>query len=318
MPIPEFRPIGCFVDSGLKPRPIPKLIANFRGKIDWHNLNKTVAECARRVNLKGFHYFGVQFYGECWSGDNVELTYNKQGTSKNCFQGVGRRRANFVYGFVEKEMSARLVNGPSSKSGRVEVFYRGSWGTVCSKEWDMRDAEVVCRMVGYSGALRAYRDGRYGSGKSRVRLGDVQCKGNEENLAFCSHKDYSNCTQSEIAAVKCKSASASAQIQPRISYRLVGGNSRSEGRVEVYYARQWGTICDKGWDLTDAGILCRMLAYTGARATPKYGQGSGRIWLSDVKCNGTEDSIFRCKNAGWGNVDNCDHSNDAGAECYHD
>lgn len=101
-PIPEFRPIGCFVDSGAIPRPIPKLVANFRGNIDWHNLNKTVLECARRVNSKGFRYFGIQFYGECWSGENAELTYNKQGTSKNCFRGLGERNANFVYAFVVK------------------------------------------------------------------------------------------------------------------------------------------------------------------------------------------------------------------------
>lgn len=315
-PIPEFRPIGCFVDSGATPRPIPKLVANFRGNIDWHNLNKTVLECARRVNSKGFRYFGIQFYGECWSGENAELTYNKQGTSKNCFRGLGERKANFVYAFVVKEINARLANGSSSRSGRVEVFHRGSWGAVCGKEWDIRDADVVCRMLGYPGALNAYQDARYRSGKGRVRLGDVQCNGNEENLAFCPYKDYSVCSQSGEAGVKCRSVSDS--IQPRIPYRLSGGNSRSEGRVEVYHDRKWGTICDRGWDLIDAGIFCRMLAYAGARATPKYGQGSGPIWLSDVKCIGTEDSLFRCENAGWGNVDNCDHSNDAGAECYYD
>ena len=96
----------------------------------------------------------------------------------------------------------------------------------------------------------------------------------------------------------------------------MGGPSRNEGRVEVFYARQWGTICDRGWDLTDARILCRMLAYTGAVTTPKYGMGSGRIWLSDVSCQGNENSIFRCKHAGWGNTGSCDHSSDVGVKCY--
>lgn len=112
-------------------------------------------------------------------------------------------------------MTARLVNGSSSKSGRVEVFHRGNWGTVCGNGWDMRDASVACRMLGYPGALRAYPGGRFGPGQGRVRLGDVQCKGYENNLALCSHKDYSDCTHSIDAGVVCRSASA-AVPQPRI------------------------------------------------------------------------------------------------------
>ena len=96
----------------------------------------------------------------------------------------------------------------------------------------------------------------------------------------------------------------------------MGGPSRNEGRVELFHARQWGTVCDKGWDLTDGRILCRMLGYNDAIATPKYGKGTGRIWLTDISCKGSENSIFRCNHSGWGNIGNCDHSNDAGLKCY--
>lgn len=99
--------------------------------------------------------------------------------------------------------------------------------------------------------------------------------------------------------------------------RLVDGASRNEGRVEVFYARQWGTICDEGWDLTDARVVCRMLGYTDAITTSKYEEGTGRIWLSDVNCQVSDNSIFRCKHAGWGNIGNCTHSNDAGVKCYY-
>lgn len=56
----------------------------------------------------------------------------------------------------------------------------------------------------------------------------------------------------------------------------MGGNLPSEGRVEVYHDGQWGTVCDDGWDLTEAQIVCQQLGFSGAVsavAGGTYGEG---------------------------------------------
>ena len=88
--------------------------------------------------------------------------------------------------------------------------------------------------------------------------------------------------------------------------------------MEVYHNGEWGTVCDDGWDLNDAQIVCNELGLGNAiTATVRafYGQGSGRIWLDNVECVGTERTIGNCSHRGWGKVWYCYHSEDAGVKC---
>ena len=103
--------------------------------------------------------------------------------------------------------------------------------------------------------------------------------------------------------------------------RLVDGPGPSAGRVEVYYSGEWGTVCDDAFDNADARVVCRMLGYhDGLDFSNRYGAGSGRIWLDEVQCTGTEASIADCRHRGWGVVHswfrhNCGHSEDVSVSC---
>ena len=98
--------------------------------------------------------------------------------------------------------------------------------------------------------------------------------------------------------------------------RLVNSNDLHEGRVEVFYDGEWGTVCDDYWDDLDATVVCRSLGYRSGEAAVnnEYGEGNGRIWLDDVMCMGGETSLASCGHSQWG-VHNCFHYEDAGVIC---
>ena len=60
--------------------------------------------------------------------------------------------------------------------------------------------------------------------------------------------------------------------------RLAGGGSPNRGRVEVLYDGLWGTVCDDGWESTDASVVCRELGFGNAleatqNSVDKFGKG---------------------------------------------
>ena len=117
--------------------------------------------------------------------------------------------------------------------------------------------------------------------------------------------------------------------------RLVGGATSIEGRIEVCFSNEWGTVCDQTWGTADASVVCRQLGYstigkrwpiaiavelliilTGVEAlgAASFGEGSGRIWLDNIQCTGSERVVMNCIANSTG-VNSCTHAQDAGVRC---
>ncbi|KAI8510850.1 Angiopoietin 4 [Branchiostoma belcheri] len=175
----------------------------------------------------------------------------------------------------------RLADGSTPLEGRVEVRVGTSaFGTVCDDRWDLKDAQVVCRQLGFGKAL---------AGDGKIWLDGVDCEGSETSLGDChsAHFGHSDCSHKEDAGVVCEG---------KLAVRLAGGDLPWEGRVEFRPGdkSEWRAVCNNGWTETEAGTVCKQLGYTGSVSTGRTSTHSSRTWLERVSCSGTKTNIASC------------------------
>ncbi|KAI8514189.1 scavenger receptor, partial [Branchiostoma belcheri] len=239
----------------------------------------------------------------------------------------------------------RLRGGDGYSYGRVEVYYNGQWGTVCSDGFDSREARVICRALGFPDYYNYNYNAYYGQGSGPIWMDNIGCSGYESSLQYCPHNGWGNhnCGHHEDVAVRCYywrteepttapdtwwwttawnnwwTGSGNTDPYNNFQVRLRGGDGYSYGRVEVYYNGQWGTVCHDRFGTQEARVICLELGFSNHNgyyysASAYFGQGSGPIWLDDLGCSGYESSLQYCPHNGWGNH-NCDHNDDVGVRC---
>ncbi|KAG9264040.1 deleted in malignant brain tumors 1 protein-like [Astyanax mexicanus] len=263
--------------------------------------------CGGAVGAHGSAYFG-RGTGPILL-DNVNCFRSDSSITECRHNGFGRQNCNHGQDAgVTCSDSIRLVNGTGNCDGRVEIYHDGQWGTVCGDNWDMKDAEVVCRQVGCGRALNTTHSAHFDEGNGPVLLDDVGCSGQENNLLSCSHGGLgiTNCSHSEDAGVICSD-----------NIRLVNGTGNCNGRVEIYHDGQWGTVCGDNWDMKEAEVVCRQVGCGRAlnsTHSAHFGEGNGPVLLDDVGCSGQENNLISCSHRGLG-MTNCSHSEDAGVIC---
>ncbi|KAL9984306.1 hypothetical protein ACROYT_G006582 [Oculina patagonica] len=195
----------------------------------------------------------------------------------------------------------RLTGYNVSFAGRVEIFAHGVWGRVLSDPWGQREADVVCRQLGFPGVITALRQSSFGEGSGPVVMSYVKCSGTEKTLQQCQYRDWPNSwieSNREVGVI-CKTHDFDPHNND-ISIRLQGSSVLYAGQVEVLYAGIWGAISSYSnwWDIHGATVVCRQLGYqAGAEAalnTAVYGPVSGPVWLTNLECTGNETNLMNC------------------------
>uniref|UniRef100_A0A3P8TE76 Soluble scavenger receptor cysteine-rich domain-containing protein SSC5D n=1 Tax=Amphiprion percula TaxID=161767 RepID=A0A3P8TE76_AMPPE len=161
-------------------------------------------------------------------------------------------------------------------------------------------AEQICQDLNCGGVYRVNRSSSAPNSSCFHR-----CSYRERRLHNCSVMQGGNCTV--ISAAVCGHQAV----------RLAGGSDRCAGRVEVWRDGRWGTVCDDGWDLKDAAVVCAQLGCGFALSVSGQGgsfpPGTGPVLLDELNCTGREQNLWSCPAAQ--NESDCGHKEDAGVVC---
>ncbi|XP_005351524.1 scavenger receptor cysteine-rich domain-containing protein SCART1-like [Microtus ochrogaster] len=204
----------------------------------------------------------------------------------------------------------RLAEGKGRCAGRVEVFYQGTWGTVCDDAWDLRDAHVVCRQLGCGYALSAPGAAHFGAGTGRIWMDELDCLGEEAALWECPSGGWGqqDCGHKEDAGVVCSEFT---------DIRLQEHSQACTGRLEVFYNGTWGGVC-QSLNAASPRVLCGQMG-CGSQgqllARPRSSSTLETVWLKSIQCRDKHDrSLWQCPSEPW-NRHSCPSGEEAWLVC---
>ena len=104
----------------------------------------------------------------------------------------------------------------------MEIYYKGTWGTVCDDNWDLNDANVVCRQLGFEQALKATNFAAFGEGTEEIWMRNVRCTGSESSLRDCAHNSWGTdeCRHNRDVGVVCNYAGPLYFVLKDLSFSL--------------------------------------------------------------------------------------------------
>ena len=110
-----------------------------------------------------------------------------------------------IYTELSNHIDVRLVGGVDQSYGRIEIGLNGVWGTVCGKTFDIHDATVACRQLGYGKAFLVAGYPIFSVGTGRIWLDGMHCRGDELHIGDCHNSRWglTSCTHSTDRSIVC-------------------------------------------------------------------------------------------------------------------
>ncbi|XP_028513348.1 neurotrypsin isoform X2 [Exaiptasia diaphana] len=181
---------------------------------------------------------------------------------------------------VDKKLQVRLVDTILKNVGIVETTYAWPWQKICIAynwvsgiQWSSKDANVVCKMLGYRRAIGGFIykiSMRADSSKSLVHnvvSKQYHCTGKEATIAECAQVDRKYCSKSYLdrnyfVGAFCENN----EIPPSVEFRISGYKEPNIGFLEVKHRGVWATVCTTFSELnrTATDFICHQLGYLGS------------------------------------------------------
>ncbi|KAL8570230.1 hypothetical protein ACOMHN_029930 [Nucella lapillus] len=184
------------------------------------------------------------------------------------------------------------------------------WVPVVYENFDNKEAQVICRELGYAGEVSVCCGDRYPNVDTLdVDMATVasNCTGTERAFRDCAVvKSIGNVRNGVYASVSC----------------FATVKSKDLGSLVVLYNGVEGNICPDGWTDQDAQVVCKELGYPHGQKylhTSWYAGLQSIFWSSNFQCTGKESRLSECQHDGWGHTRTCRYAEAfAGVICYMD
>ncbi|CAG9819265.1 unnamed protein product [Phaedon cochleariae] len=217
----------------------------------------------------------------------------------------------------KQEGGIKLVGGRGENEGNVLILHDGTWGPICDDEWDVTEARIICKQLGYpEKSAQPTVNSYFGPARRKFWMDNIYCEGSESEISECRFDGWgqNDCTSTEAAGVICSepeetkkesfktvetTMKSMVQLPRNMRVRLSNGRIKTEGRVEIKTEDgEWQPICGDGWSLFEALVVCKTLNLgyaSDAMQTDFFGGNLTANSPAGIKCIGNELTLSQCQ-----------------------